>query len=254
MTKIDAAYLALIATGLWIDARILWPSFLRRSGTDAARARIWLWSTTILFLWTLAGAGVAIWIVERRSWAALRFVAPHGWRAFATIFLLLAVVVFYIQPVTKIARARRSNKRIKFPNDAARRSPHSRLDLAWWMALSVSAGFCEEFLFRGYLIWVLEPTLGLWVAAAVSLVVFTIAHAYQGTKGMVAVAAVGGLFTLIVLVLGSLVSAIGVHMLIDAGEGIVAWLALRGIPVENSEASGLADRTASAPITTSSAR
>jgi membrane protease YdiL (CAAX protease family) len=227
MTQIDASYVGLIAIGLSIDALVLWPRFLRRSDADPARARVWLWSTTILFLWTLAGAGVVVWIVERRTWTELRFVAPHGWRLLGTIGLLLAVALFYAKPVATIARARRSNKRIKFPKDAARRSPHTRADLAWWMAVSLSAGFCEEFIFRGYLIWVLEPTLGLWFAAAASLIVFATAHAYHGARGIVAVGAVGGLFTLIVLVFGSLVAAIAVHSLIDAGEGVVAWLALR---------------------------
>lgn len=244
MTTIDGAYLALLAIGLTIDAFVLWPSFLRRSAADAARARVWLWVSTILFLWTLAAAGAAAWLIERRSWAALRFGVPHGWRAFATVILLLAVVAFYARPVARITRARRSNRRIKFPSDVARRSPHSRTDLAWWMAVSVSAAICEEFIFRGYLISVLDPVLGLWVAAAVSLIVFTMAHAYQGTKGMVGVAVVGALFTLIVLVLGSLVAAIAVHMLGDAGEGFVAWLALRDTQGPQGEVSEPADPVA----------
>ena len=109
------------------------------------------------------------------------------------------------------------------------------------MALSVSAGICEEFIFRGYLIWVLQPALGLWFAAAVSLIVFAAAHAYQGAKGVVAVGVVGGLFTLIVLVFGSLVPVIAVHALTDAGEGLVAWLALRDVPAGHDGASGLGE-------------
>jgi membrane protease YdiL (CAAX protease family) len=180
-------------------------------------------------------------MVERRSWTELRLVAPHGWRILGTIGLLLAVAIFYARPVATIARARRSNKRIKFPKNVARRAPHTRAELAWWMALSVSAGICEEFIFRGYLIWVLQPTLGSWFAAAASLIVFAAAHAYQGAKGVVAVGVVGGLFTLIVLVFGSLVPAIAVHMLADAGEGLVAWLALRDVPAGHDGASGLGE-------------
>lgn len=238
MTKADALYLVLIAIGLSFDSFVLWPTFLRRSEVEPARARVWLWSSTIVFLWTLVVAGVALWMLERRSWTELRLVAPHGWRILGTIGLLLAVAIFYARPVAAIARARRSNKRIKFPKNVARRAPHTRAELAWWMALSVSAGICEEFICRGYLIWVLQPVLGLWLAATVSLIVFAAAHAYQGAKGVVAVAVVGGLLTLIVLVFGSLVPAIAVHMLADAGEGFVAWLALRDVPAGHDDASG----------------
>ena len=114
----------------------------------------------------------------------------------------------------------------------------TRLAVPRWMALAVSAGMCEEFIFRGYLIWVLQPALGLWIAAAASLIVFAAAHAYQGAKGVVAVGVVGGLFTLIVLVFGSLVPAIAVHILGDAGEGLVAWLALRDVAAGHDGASG----------------
>jgi membrane protease YdiL (CAAX protease family) len=190
-------------------------------------------------LWTLVAAGVALWMLERRSWSELRFVAPHGWRILGTIGLLLVVAIFYARQVAAIARAGRSNKRIKFPKDVARRAPHTRAELAWWIALSVSAGFCEEFICRGYLIWVFQPALGLWLAAAVSLIVFAAAHAYQGAKGVFAVGVVGGVLTLIVLVFGSLVPAIAVHMLTDAAEGFVAWLALRDVSAGDAGASSL---------------
>jgi membrane protease YdiL (CAAX protease family) len=239
MTKADALYVALIAIGLSIDSFVLWPSFLRRSEAEPARARVWLWSSTIVFLWTLVAAGVALWMLERRSWTELRLVAPHGWRILGTIGLLLAVAIYYARPIATIARARRANKRIRVPKNAARRAPHTRAELVWWMALSVSAGICEEFIFRGYLIWVLQPALGLWFAAAASLIVFAAAHTYQGAKGVVAVGIVGGLFTLIVLIFGSLVPAIVVHILTDAGEGLVAWLALRDVPAGHDGASGL---------------
>lgn len=241
MTKADALYLALIAIGLSIDSFVLWPLFLRRSEAEPVRARVWLWSSSIVFLWTLVAPGVALWMFERRSWTELRLVAPHGWRILGTIGLLLAVAIFYARLVATIARARRSNKRIKFAKNVARRAPHTRAELAWWMALSVSAGFCEEFIFRGYLIWVLQPALGLWFAAAASLIVFAAAHAYQGAKGVVAVGFVGGLLTLVVLVFGSLVPAIAMHTLADLGEGFVAWLALRDVPAGYNGASGLGE-------------
>jgi membrane protease YdiL (CAAX protease family) len=244
MTKADALYLTFIALGLSFDSFVLWPRFLRRSDAEPARARVLLWSSTIVFLWTLVAAGVALWMLERRSWTELRLVAAHGWRIPGTIVLLLAVAIFYARTVATIARARRSNKRIKLPKNVAKRAPHTRAELAWWLALSVSAGICEEFICRGYLIWVLQPALGLWFAAAASLIVFTAAHAYQGAKGLVAVGIAGGLLTLIVLIFGSLVPAMAVHVLVDAGEGLVAWLALRDMPAGHDGASGLSDHHA----------
>jgi membrane protease YdiL (CAAX protease family) len=95
------------------------------------------------------------------------------------------------------------------------------------VAVSLSAGFCEEFIFRGYLIWVFQSLLDLWGAAALSLVVFALAHAYQGVKGILSTGIVGSLLTLVVLIFGSLLPAIALHALIDIGSGLLAWLALR---------------------------
>lgn len=230
VTTSDVLCLALIAGLLAAYHFLLWPRFLRRSEAEPARARVWLWSSTIVLLWTLVAACVVVWMLERRSWTELRLVAPHGWRILATIGLMLAVAVYYARLVASIARAKRSNKRIKLPTNVARRAPHTRAELAWWIAVSVSAGICEEFVCRGYLIWVLQPSLGLWFAPVGSLVVFAAAHAYQGAKGVVGAGAAGAVLTAIVLAFGSLVPAMAVHMLADTGEGVVAWLALRDMP------------------------
>jgi membrane protease YdiL (CAAX protease family) len=221
VTTPDLLYLALIAIGLLLDRFVLWPAFLRRSQADPGRARTWLWSVSMSMLWTLTAAGAVVWLIEARAWSSLGFNASHGWRLWGAIGLLLAVAVTYGRTVLKIARS----KRIKLANPQAEQySPHTRSELGWWMALSLTAGFCEEFIFRGYLIWAFQPMFGRWGAAALSLVVFTAAHAYQGVKGILGVAIVGSLLTLVVLISGSLLPAMALHALVDIGEGLVAWL------------------------------
>jgi membrane protease YdiL (CAAX protease family) len=97
------------------------------------------------------------------------------------------------------------------------------------MALSVSAGVCEEFIFRGYLIWAFQPLFGSWGAAALSVIAFAAAHSYQGVKGALAVGVLGILFTLVVLTCGSLWPAMALHALVDMGHGLMAWLAVRRV-------------------------
>jgi CAAX protease family protein len=228
MPRADALYVALIAVGLGLDSLVSWPAFLRRAQDQPSRARGWLWSTTMMMLWTLLAVGVALWTFERRSWTELRLVMPHGWRLLGTIVLLLAVAVVYARSVARITRRDRS-RRIKVSKAVELRAPHTATELAWFWGLALSAGICEEFIFRGYLIWLFQSVLGLWGAAAVSLVLFAAAHSYQGAKGVIAVAVVGGVLTLIVLAFGSLISAMAVHTLVDVGEGLVGWLAMREV-------------------------
>lgn len=86
-----------------------------------------------MFLWTLALAALAAWFVERRSWTELGMVTPHRWRIFGTMGLLLCVAILCAPPIIAIERARRSNKRIRFPKDVARGASYTGGALVWWI-------------------------------------------------------------------------------------------------------------------------
>ncbi|NKY97539.1 CPBP family intramembrane glutamic endopeptidase [Nocardiopsis alborubida] len=81
---------------------------------------------------------------------------------------------------------------------------------------SVTAGVCEEVVFRGLLI-ALGVSLGLdaVVAAGLSLAVFAVAHVYQGRTGVVLVTLVGFGFTHLYLSTGSLLLPVFLHVLMD---------------------------------------
>jgi membrane protease YdiL (CAAX protease family) len=229
VTTPDSLYLALIAILLLLDSFVLWPTFLRRSQIDPSRARLWLWSAWMVMLWTLVAAGVALWVFEARAWASLRLMTPHGWRLWAASGLLLAFAIAYARPVIRIARSKRP-RRVRMGRPGVESlAPHTGSELGWWVGVSLSAGFCEEFIFRGYLIWAFQSSLGLWGAAALSVVLFGLAHAYQGAKGIVTTGIVGSLLTLVVLIFGSLWPAIVLHALLDIQQGVVAWLVLRSV-------------------------
>ena len=87
-----------------------------------------------------------------------------------------------------------------------------------WAVLIVSptAAFCEEFLFRGYLLtqfhdW-LHSLLWAWV---VSSVAFGLAHFYQGWSGMIRAGLLGALLAYPVVRWGNLYPAMLAHWMID---------------------------------------
>ncbi|HEY4139126.1 MAG TPA: CPBP family intramembrane glutamic endopeptidase [Casimicrobiaceae bacterium] len=229
MTRLDLLYLALIAIGLLIDHFALWPAFLRRSRVNPRAARSWLWPAWMILLWTLTGCGIVLWLYEERAFGTLGLVVPDGWRLPIAAALSLLLVVAYARTIAKISRvsdAKRIDLKKQF-GEMAVVLPHTRSELGWFVALSLTAGFCEEFVFRGVLIWAFQPMLGWWGAAALSLLVFAIAHAYQGKRGILTTAVIGALLTLVVAISGSLLPAIVLHALVDIGQGFVAWMVLR---------------------------
>ncbi len=225
MTASDFLCLAVIAVWLVLDHFVVWRTFLRRSEADPIRARLWLYRSLVIELWAAAAVVVSLWLYQKRSWALLRLSAAHGWRLWASLGLVLALTLWLATSTVRFARLRR-RKRVRLRSQAAARAPHTESELAWWAAVSLSAGFSEELVFRGYLIWVFQPLLGVWGAAALSLVVFAAAHAYHGAAGALAVGAVGALMTVVVLISGSLWPAVVMHLLIDLQQGFAAWLVL----------------------------
>jgi membrane protease YdiL (CAAX protease family) len=237
MTILDLLCLAVIAAGLLLDHFVLWSAFVRRSRVDPGPARRWIWSAWMGLLWALTACGAAVWLQEQRPFSALGFVVPHGWRLLVAAGLVSLLVVAYGRTLAKLAHvppAKRIALQKQF-GEAVAVLPHTRRELGWFVALSLSAGFCEEFVFRGFLIAALSPMLGLWGAATLSLIVFALAHAYQGKRGIVTTGAIGGLMTLVVLGCQSLLPAMALHALIDVGQGFVAWLVLREIPNVEAE-------------------
>jgi uncharacterized protein len=72
--------------------------------------------------------------------------------------------------------------------------PHGRFEMALWVALSVTAGICEEAIYRGYLqrqfvALTKNAPIGILLQAAA----FGLAHSYQGWHGAVAIAMEGAL-------------------------------------------------------------
>lgn len=229
-TLLDLLYVALFAAilPLW-DYLFSWPAFRRRSQADAARARRRAWAMNIPLAWALVAIGAALWLAQGRSWASFGFAAPEGWRLWASIGLVLLLAAYHAQAIASVTRSAetKASVRQQFTGELAGVLPHTHADMAWFAGVSLTAGFCEEFLFRGYFIWVFAPWLGWWGAAALSLLIFSVAHAYQGWSGVLRTGIVGALFTLTVAVFDSLWPAIALHFLLDLGMGFIAWLALR---------------------------
>ncbi len=86
-----------------------------------------------------------------------------------------------------------------------------------WAAVAISAGICEEVVFRGWLLATLHGPAGLTGTAlvAVAAVIFGLAHAYQGIAGVVLTAFAGAFFCVLYVTTGSLLIPIALHTLVD---------------------------------------
>jgi membrane protease YdiL (CAAX protease family) len=107
--------------------------------------------------------------------------------------------------------------------------PRGREEIALWIALSVTAGICEETIFRGYLqhqlIFLTRSSLaGILLSAAA----FGAAHAYQGGRMVIVIGVYGALFGALAYWRRSVRPGMIAHAWNDAFSGIVAARMLGG--------------------------
>jgi uncharacterized protein len=93
--------------------------------------------------------------------------------------------------------------------------PVGAVEIAMWIPVCMSAGICEEFVFRGYLQsqfsrWT-GPLLGLLAQA----VLFGVSHGYQGWKNMALIAVLGCVYGVVVRWRNQLRSNVIAHTFTD---------------------------------------
>jgi len=193
--------------------------------------RLMLYRTIVVVLW--ATAVCAVWLVGNdfqhlavTGFPSLQITTGIAWGLcggvlVATLGSLAAVYVS--KPVA-----------VKFGSALAPISfllPRSVSERWWFAAVSVTAGVCEEIIYRGFLPHVGTAVLGMhWVPVVViSLLAFGTAHTYQGVRGAIGATLLGGVFMAIYLGLGVLWPAMVVHALIDLR---IALLPERAMPVQ----------------------
>jgi membrane protease YdiL (CAAX protease family) len=93
--------------------------------------------------------------------------------------------------------------------------PRDRDEVLLGAAISVAAGIGEELFFRLLLPMLLAAFVGGIPAVIVAILLFGLAHAYQGWKGVTVTTLVGILFTAMYLMSGSLAIAMLFHATID---------------------------------------
>jgi len=96
--------------------------------------------------------------------------------------------------------------------------PRTRQERLTFAVLAVTAGVCEEVVFRGfgiaYVRFLWPDAADGWIVLITS-VCFGLAHLYQGLRGVVLTGLVGVVFASLTLTTGSLLPAIAVHAMVD---------------------------------------
>jgi uncharacterized protein len=106
--------------------------------------------------------------------------------------------------------------------------PRGKQDIGWWVAISITAGIGEEFVYRGVLFLLLLNLMGEpWSAALISAAIFAVTHLVQGALGAAVIFIFALAFHGLVFLSGDLYAAMAVHAIYDLLAGLYIGFVVR---------------------------
>lgn len=134
------------------------------------------------------------------------------------LVLVLAVYaqVFYIRRISRTADGRSQLRQSM--SGPLHMLPRTQKERSLWILLSLTAGICEEVLYRGFLpayLMYIFPGVPFVLAIVIAAVLFGIGHIYQKVTGVLGTGVMGLLFGFLYFFTGSLFLPMIVHALFD---------------------------------------
>jgi membrane protease YdiL (CAAX protease family) len=195
----------------------------RKLRTNSA-LKLSYYKQSIATMWILAA--IATWATGLRVFMVHRSAAAIPWLLGSPTTKLIAaalLLLFFAAALLPGIRGARSSKSRHAYNREYQRAmafvlPGTEEEIRWFTLLCISAGICEEILFRGFFLpflhhgpWPLSWTLALLVSS----LSFGLNHLYQGISGVLSTALAGLAFGIVFLLTGNLVLPILLHIAVD---------------------------------------
>jgi len=172
---------------------------------------LWIGATMVFILWLLA----------------LRPLEEMGFRSPIMDFLVIGltglfIIAYIIETYTELNREGNEDEILK----SAAFLPQNSQELGYFMILAISAGICEEIVYRGFLVNYLmavidDQILAFNVAVIFPAVIFGVVHMYQGIKSVLKIAIMSLLFSTIFIFSESLLIVVLLHAGVDIAGGFI---------------------------------
>jgi membrane protease YdiL (CAAX protease family) len=200
--------------------------------------RLALYASTIAFQW------FAVAVVAWRGWAhgftasQLGLIIRDRNRILAASFVGAATIAalqwLNLRRIGKIPVGSRG----PLQAIAERILPQSTVELLPYLALAITAGICEEFIYRGFAMAALAHVgLQAWAVVLISSVLFGLAHSYQGRGGIAMTLIIGTILGSSRIAYHCLVPAIFWHSAVDVVAGTAGPKYLTRRPAFDAEKS-----------------
>jgi len=189
--------------------------------TIGTHERLALYGSTIAVQWLLLG--LVAWRALARGLTASEL-GLGGRMTFELFFLSLvgAALLGTFQWFNLRRVSRMTGPVPEFMRKLAERLlPGKPVELAPYCALAITAGVCEEFLYRGFAMAALgRAGVFPWAVVLITSLLFGLAHTYQGKSGVLGTMLMGIVFGIARLFFQGLIPVIVWHAAVDVVAGI----------------------------------
>jgi uncharacterized protein len=189
------------------------------------------YSLSIAYEWVLAG--LALWGIHMRKVPLRQLIGEwklgiRAWLKDAGVALAYWATALIVLAVLGNGLMKFSGSRIdpqKIGAVTQKLAPGTGIEMILFLVLSISAGVCEELVFRGYLQQQFAR-MGqrAWIGVALSAMVFGGAHGYEGVAGILLITAYGAMFGVLALLRRGLRTGMIAHAWHDSVSGVALVL------------------------------
>lgn len=174
-----------------------------------ATARLLYYRTQVLWEWSWVVVIIIILVLDNRSPTYIGLTLPSfiGWVILAALVLGIGTSVILLRRNPGALAS--MQKSLQATSTVLPTTPSER---RWFAVAAITAGICEELLYRGFLIRYIRTYfagLGLLFTCILSGLIYGLGHAYQGRKGLLQTTLNGFSFAILFFLSGNLLSSFG---------------------------------------------
>ncbi|MBI1344620.1 MAG: CPBP family intramembrane metalloprotease [Terrimonas sp.] len=180
-----------------------------------------------LFLWIVTLVVLVNWWLHQRTGAALGILSLPLLNKTVILLTALFILLYLLDSLYTIRNKQEIEKIKEEWKLSAPFLPVLQSELPVYILMCLTAGICEEIIFRGFLVNYAQSLFAgmqgtIYWAVTVPAIVFAAAHYYQGIKAVLKIALLSILFGILFIRSGSLWIVILLHVGVDLFGGLLS--------------------------------
>ena len=159
-------------------------------------------------LWLPTSLLVYLFYTQQLSVTKFDYLIENNWQNITLISLIAIAIIYVIALIKSLQTNEKLKKEIasKFKSYIGMMPVTKSQILIFTLIVSVSAGICEELIFRAYFYTLIDSSLGMLAAIVLSSIVFGFWHIYLGWQDVIRTSIMG------VLLCGAFISVSYTHL------------------------------------------